>query len=379
MHTTSRGLPSRAPRRGRSTAGTDPRPAEVHRVDVGPDRPDRPRGGPSRADGRTTATIPPAATSWSASTARRSGSARSGGRPRRRPGAAQPCGSCTRPPTSVPASTAGAPSPELPRARGITAVAYTVARHTEPGVAVVDRGRAGRSRHEPARAPRRPASCSSWAARPPGPPTRWCWPRSRPRVAARSPVAGRRRPPPPWAGDRRTARGGDPRRRRPGRRRGGRRVRGRAPRSGSASRSRCCRPAAAQRNVAASWVDDPDEWAQRFADLEVTTSDAAGRPGEPSARRRLPVAAPGDQHRPRHPAAPLAGRPAPLAAAALHARRWRWCPTVHRSERDAGEEAGRRLTPRRRHRPRPGTGQDRRSWVPPWSTSARGWPSSSSP
>ena len=29
---------------------------------------------------------------------------------------------------------AGAPSPELPRARGITAVAYTVARHTEPGV-----------------------------------------------------------------------------------------------------------------------------------------------------------------------------------------------------------------------------------------------------
>jgi nucleotide-binding universal stress UspA family protein len=30
--------------------------------------------------------------------------------------------------------TAGAPPPELPRARGITAVAYTVARHTEPGV-----------------------------------------------------------------------------------------------------------------------------------------------------------------------------------------------------------------------------------------------------
>jgi nucleotide-binding universal stress UspA family protein len=29
---------------------------------------------------------------------------------------------------------AGAPPPELPRARGITAVAYTVARHTEPGV-----------------------------------------------------------------------------------------------------------------------------------------------------------------------------------------------------------------------------------------------------
>src|SRR3954471_13342624 len=29
---------------------------------------------------------------------------------------------------------AGAPSPELPRARSITAVAYTVARHTEPGV-----------------------------------------------------------------------------------------------------------------------------------------------------------------------------------------------------------------------------------------------------
>jgi nucleotide-binding universal stress UspA family protein len=30
--------------------------------------------------------------------------------------------------------TAGAPPPELPRARGITSVAYTVARHTEPGV-----------------------------------------------------------------------------------------------------------------------------------------------------------------------------------------------------------------------------------------------------
>ena len=30
--------------------------------------------------------------------------------------------------------TTGAPPPELPRARGITAVAYTVARHTAPGV-----------------------------------------------------------------------------------------------------------------------------------------------------------------------------------------------------------------------------------------------------
>jgi len=30
--------------------------------------------------------------------------------------------------------TSGAPPPELPRARGITSVAYTVARHTEPGV-----------------------------------------------------------------------------------------------------------------------------------------------------------------------------------------------------------------------------------------------------
>ena len=274
------------------------------------------RGGPC-AQMADDGNHPRAATSWSASTARRSGSARSGGRPRRPPGAARHCGSCTRPPISVPASIAGAPPPELPRARGITAVAYTVARHTESGRPGLHRGRARTIPSRACCAPRRPVSCWSWAARPPGPPTRWCWPPGRP-GGRPLPRAGRRRPAPPRAAPGRTAGRGDPRRRRPGRRRGGRRVRRDQPPSGPASRCRCCRPATAQQNVAASWVDDPDAWAQRFPGPGGHAVGAAGRPGQRGARRRLPVPAAGDQHRPRHPAAPLAGRPAPLVAAALH-------------------------------------------------------------
>ena len=67
-----------------------------------------------------------------------------------------------------------------------------------------------------------------------------------------------------------------------------------------------------------SWVDDLTAWAERFPDLDVAAHRTAGRPGEPGARRGLPVAADGHQRRPRHPAAPVAGRAAPLAAPALH-------------------------------------------------------------
>ena len=67
-------------------------------------------------------------------TARSAASARSGGRPRRRPGGTLPCGSCTRPPR--PGVTAGRTRPRRNRRtrKRIVAQAYTVARHTEPGV-----------------------------------------------------------------------------------------------------------------------------------------------------------------------------------------------------------------------------------------------------
>ena len=199
MHTETRGLPSRGPgedarRQGRTHCS--------RRCTVSMSAPIAPTGARrTLARRRTTATIPRAARSSSASTARRSGSARSGGRPRRRPGATHRCGSCTRPPTSVRGGTdrrtaAGtAPRPGHHR-RGL---------HRRPahrtGRAGVDRGRPGRARRRPAAGRGGRPARWSWAARPPVRPTRWCWPRwppgwppTPPRRSSSSPAAAGRRP-----------------------------------------------------------------------------------------------------------------------------------------------------------------------------------------
>ena len=195
------------------------------------------------------------------------------------------------------------------------------------------------------------------------------------RVAARSPapvvVVPRRRG--PAAG--RAARGGDPRRRRPGRRRGGRPVRrGRRQRSGVPLLLLQTR--SAQQNVAASWVDDETPGRSGSRDLEVQRSELPDARGNQVLGAACPspllVISAGHGtllHR------SLDG-PHLLVAAALHLTDG---PGARRCTGASGTGAGRSpppaLTPRAPPARGP-TGQDRRSWVPRWSTSARGWPSS---
>jgi nucleotide-binding universal stress UspA family protein len=176
-----------------------------------------------------------------------------------------------------PGSTAGAPPPELPRARGITAVAYTVARHTEPGVQSATEVVPG----DPVTSLLRAAAAGQLlvlGSSTTGAADEMVLATLAARVAVRSPVpvvvVPRRRGPAtdgrPVAailgvGDRADDEAVAEFAARAAQRSG-------APLSVLQTRN-------PERNVAASWVDDPDEWAQRFGDLEVTTSalpDARG-------------------------------------------------------------------------------------------------------
>jgi nucleotide-binding universal stress UspA family protein len=165
----------------------------------------------------------------------------------------------------------GTPPPELPRARGITAVAYTVARHTEPGVPSSTEVVPG----EPVPALLRAAASGQLVvlgSSTTGAADEMVLATVAARVAAGSPapvvVIPRRRGSDPTGrpvvavlggGDRAddeavalfaaaaAVRFGDPL-------------------SLLYTRSQ-------QQNVAASWVDDPAEWAERFAGLEIQRAD----------------------------------------------------------------------------------------------------------
>jgi nucleotide-binding universal stress UspA family protein len=171
----------------------------------------------------------------------------------------------------------GAPPPELPRARGITAVAYTVARHTEPGVQSSTEVVPG----DPVTSLLRAAAAGQLlvlGSSTTGAPDEMVLATLAARVAARSPVpvvvVPRRRGPGPegrpvvavlGVGERADDEAV------------GRFAAGAAQRFGvplSVLQTR--NP---QQNAAASWVDDLDEWAQRFGDVEVTTSALPGARG----------------------------------------------------------------------------------------------------
>jgi nucleotide-binding universal stress UspA family protein len=165
----------------------------------------------------------------------------------------------------------GTPPPELPRARGITAVAYTVARHTEPGVPVTTEVVPG----EPVATLLRAAAGSQLVvlgSSTTGAADEMVLAKLAARVAAHSPapvvVVPRRRGPQPdgrpavailGVGDRAddeavalfaaTT----------------------AQRSGVPLMLMQTR--SAQQNVAASWVNDPAAWADRFPGLEVQRSE----------------------------------------------------------------------------------------------------------
>jgi nucleotide-binding universal stress UspA family protein len=165
----------------------------------------------------------------------------------------------------------GAPSPELPRARGITAVAYTVARRAQPGVQastevvpdepvdVLLRAAAGgqllvlgSSATGAADEMVLATVNMRVAARSPAPVV--VVPRNRGQVQAGRPVVailgvGER------ADDEAVAHFAAAAARREG-----------VPLSLLQTRS-------PQQNVAASWVDDDDAWAERFPDLQITRSD----------------------------------------------------------------------------------------------------------
>jgi nucleotide-binding universal stress UspA family protein len=231
-------------------------------------------------------------------------------------------------------STAGAPPPELPRARGITAVAYTVARHTEPRVVSSTEVVPG----DPVTSLLRAAAAGQLlvlGSSTTGAADEMVLATLAARVAARSPVpvvvVPRRRGPAP----------------------GGRPVAavlgigdraddeavaefaaGAARRFGAAlsvlhTRNR-------QQNVAASWVDDLDEWAQRFGDLEVTTSELPAARGNELLEATCPS-----------PLLVMSSGHGNLLHRSLDGpHRWmlRHCtspmalvPEVHRSDRDAGE------------------------------------------
>ena len=270
---------------------------------------------------------------------------------------------------------AGAPSPELPRARGITAVAYTVARHTEPGVqstteVVPDDAATALLRAAAAGQLVVLGSSATGAA------DEMVLAKLAARVAAHSPapviVVPRRR-------------GGEPADRPVVAVLGvGEPADDEAAATFAATAAQrfgvpvsVLQTRASHSSAPGSWVDDLSALGRAVPRPRGRAHRPAGRPGEPGARRGLPVAADGDQRRPRHPAAPVARRAAPLAAPALHLADG--AGAVGPPGRPRSPRGGRRsrLTPRRR--PSRATGQDRRPWVPPWSTSDRGWPSSSSP
>lgn len=175
------------------------------------------------------------------------------------------------------AGSSGAPPPELPRARGITAVAFTVARHTEPGVQSSTEVVPG----EPVTALLRAAAAGQLlvlGSSTTGAADEMVLATLAGRVSARSPapvvVVPRHRGPEPEdrplvavlglgdrADDQAVAQFAAEAARRFG-----------VPLSLLQTRH-------GQQNVAASWVDDPDEWAQRYGDLEVTTSEQPGARG----------------------------------------------------------------------------------------------------
>ena len=309
------------------------RPAPAARTLDGRDGPTAPGGAPCRCrprsprpaarrtlarSGRTTATIPRAATSSSASTARRSGSARSGGRPRRRPGAARRCGSCTPPPTSA------AAAPPAPRRPSCPAPGASP-RWPTPSPGTPNRACRRRPRSCPATRSTRLLRAAAagqllvLGSSTTGAADEMVLATLAARVAGRLPR--RRSSSSPAAA---------------GRRPDGRPVvaiLGVGDRADDEAVAEFAATAAQRFGVAAVGAADPHRAAERRGQLGrrpgrvgravpgprgARTSALPGRPGEPAARRRLPVAAAGDQRRPRHPAAPLAGRPAPLAAPALH-------------------------------------------------------------
>jgi nucleotide-binding universal stress UspA family protein len=165
----------------------------------------------------------------------------------------------------------GAPPPELPRARGITAVAYTVARHTEPGVQSSTEVVAG----DPVTALLRAAAAGQLVvlgSSTTGAADEMVLATMAARVAARSPV-------PVVIVPRR--RGGEPT---------GRpavAILGVGDRADDEAVALFAATAAhrsglplsvlqtrsPRQSVPASWVDDPAEWAQRFPGLEVRQSE----------------------------------------------------------------------------------------------------------
>ena len=173
----------------------------------------------------------------------------------------------------------GAPPPELRRARGITAVAYTVARHTEPDVRATTEVVPG----DPVAALLRAAAASQLVVLGSSTtgaademvlatvPARWPRaPRSR-SSSSRAAAAGTRTDGRWWRSSA-SATAADDEAVASVRRGRCAAVRRR--------RCRCCRPALrARQNVAASWVDDPSEWAGGFPGLDVPRSELPGRTG----------------------------------------------------------------------------------------------------
>ena len=273
--------------------------------------------------------------------------------------------------------TAGAPSPELPRARGITSQAYTVARHTEPGVqstteVVPDDAVTALLR---AAADGQLVVLGSSAT---GAADEMVLAKLTARVAATRPQPVVVVPAPP----RREPTGrpvvavlgvGEPRRRRGGRRRSPPTAAERFGVPVSVLQTRAPRSTAPD-----SWVDDLSEWAERYPELDVHATDL------PAARANqvLGEACP----------SPLmvisAGHGDLLHRYLDGPHRWllRHCtspmalvPPVHRAEHEPREDVAPPADARAARAPVRATRQDRRPWVPPWSTSARGWPSSWSP
>ena len=221
-------------------------------------------------------------------------------------------------------SSASAPSPELPRARRITAQAYTVALHTAPGVPVStevvparpdDLAAAGSGRRTARRARqlddgRRRRDGARLGGDEGGRPV--------------TPAGRRRAAPPGWGADRaaggrrswasvsapttRPSPSSRPRRR-----------------SGSASPCRSCRPArtgAVRRRAGSTTrpsgtaLPRPGGRPPRGAGRPRATRCSAGCPAP------LMVISAGHGR----PPAPVPRRPAPVAAPALHVARWRWSP-----------------------------------------------------